>query len=129
MAQVQTEKLCLHSNRWMLSDLVKEILQERGYKVLTAFDGESGIEMFKKFQNEIALILSDIGLPKMSGWEMCNYIRDIKSNAKIIFASGYIDPMMRAEMNKIGIKEIVQKPYDPIQIIRKVREVIDSKDV
>ncbi len=127
--QQGTETILVVEDELMLSDLVKEILQERGYKVLTAFDGESGIEMFKKFQNEIALILSDIGLPKMSGWEMYNNIRNIEPDAKIIFASGYIDPLIRSEMFKIGIKEIVQKPYDPIQVIRKVRELIDFKDV
>lgn len=124
-----TETILVIEDEQMLSDLLKEIFQERGYKVLTAFDGETGIEMFKKFQNEIAIILSDIGLPKMSGWEMFNNIRDIDPYAKIIFASGYIDPQIRSEMFKTGIKEIVQKPYDPIQIIRKVRELLDMKDV
>lgn len=123
-----TETILVVEDELMLSDLVKEILQERGYKVLTAFDGESGIRMFKEFQNEIALILSDIGLPKMSGWEMFSNIREIDPKAKIIFASGYIDPQIRSEMFEIGIKEIVQKPYDPIQIIKKVREMIDLKE-
>lgn len=124
-----TETILVIEDEQMLSDLLKEIFQERGYKVLTAFDGETGIEMFKKFQNEIDLILSDIGLPKMNGWEMFNNIRDIDPHAKIIFASGYIDPQIKSEMFKTGIKEIVQKPYDPIQIIRKVRELLDMKVV
>ncbi|MDI6803358.1 MAG: PAS domain S-box protein [Bacteroidota bacterium] len=124
-----TETILVVEDELMLSDLVKEILQERGYKVLTAFDGESGIEIFKKHQNEIAIIFSDIGLPKMSGWEMYNNIRNIAPNTKIIFASGYLDPPIWSEMFKIGIKEIVQKPYDPIQIIKKVRQLLDTKDV
>ncbi len=120
------ETILVIEDELMLSDLVKEILIERGYKVLTAFNGEAGIEMFKEFRNEIAIVLSDIGLPKMSGWEMYNKIREIDADAKIIFASGYIDPEIRSEMFKIGIKEIVQKPYDPIQIIKKIRELLDT---
>jgi len=69
----------------------------------------------------------DLGLPKLSGDEVCRKIRAFDPSANFIIASGYLDPMIKTELSQVGVKGYIQKPYSPIEILKKIREVIDSQ--
>ena len=110
----------------MLVDLLKSLLEERGYLVLTAKDGEEAVDMYKRYKDTIALVLADIGLPKLSGHEVFQKIREINPMAKVILASGYLEPHLKSEILKAGAKAFVQKPYVPNEVLKRIREVIDK---
>jgi CheY-like chemotaxis protein len=122
-----TETILVIEDEEMLKDLVKVSLVSKGYTVLTAEDGMQGVEMYQSRQKEIAVVLSDVGLPLLSGPDVFRKIREINPEAKVILASGYFDPEMKSEMFKAGLKNFIQKPYMPDEVLQKIREVIDTK--
>ena len=82
--------------------------------------------MFLRYQHEISLVLTDYGLPKMDGLKMFQRVRLLRQDAKFIMASVYFEPERKSEIFDAGIIEIVQKPYESIELFRKIREVIDA---
>lgn len=107
-------------------DLVKLILEQKGYEVLTARDGLEAVELYRVESRKIVLVLTDMGMPRLGGWEAFQQIRQINPAAKFIFASGYLDPKLRSEMLEAGAKDFIQKPYVVDQVLRLVRKVIDG---
>ncbi len=122
-----TETVLIIEDEEMLKSLAKGILVSKGYTVLTAEDGMQGVELYRNHQKEIAVVLSDIGLPILDGHDVFRKIRTINPKAKIIFASGYFDPETKSEMFKAGLKNFIQKPYMHDEVLQKIREAIDTK--
>jgi len=110
-----------------LRDLLRMILEENGLKVLVAADGEEAIEIFTTHQDEIGLVLSDIGLPRLGGWEAFLKMREIKPELKGILASGFSSADVRSQIIKSGVMEFVQKPYNSLQIIEIVYKMLAMK--
>jgi PAS domain S-box-containing protein len=120
------ETILLVEDEPLLLDLLKLVLEEKGYRVATAVDGLQALEVYHKNIDTIDLVLSDMGLPKLGGWETFQRMRDINPNVKVILASGFVHPELKAEMINQGAKDFVQKPYVPSKILRRIREVLDG---
>jgi len=110
-----------------LQSLLKTFLEEKGYEVLTASNGLEAVERFQENKDRVALVFSDLGLPKLNGLDAFHRMKKIKPDIKTIFASGFIEPFEREEVRRMGVGEFLQKPYNPIQILRTVRNVLDSQ--
>ncbi|MBI3788475.1 MAG: response regulator, partial [Ignavibacteriales bacterium] len=110
----------------MLLELLQTLLEENGFKVFVARDGLEAVEMYVRHKDEISVVLSDMGLPKLGGWEAFQKMKEINPHVKSILASGYLDPKLRADMIKAGAKDFVQKPYIPDIILARIREVISE---
>jgi PAS domain S-box-containing protein len=121
-----TETVLLIEDEAVLRKLTQNILVSKGYTVLIAEDGMQGVELYRSHQKEIAVVLSDIGLPILGGHDVFRKIRAINPEAKIIFASGFFDPETKSEMFKAGLKNFIQKPYMLDEVLRKIREAIDT---
>lgn len=106
--------------------VLKEMLEENGYKVITAGDGKEAVEKYAVHKNNIALIISDMGLPKLSGVESFRLIKEINPFVKVIFASGFIQPQYKTEILQSGVKKFVHKPYTSNTILHAVRTVLDE---
>jgi PAS domain S-box-containing protein len=109
----------------IISQAISTLLESYGYKVIAAFDGYEAIEAFERQPDTISLVVMDIGLPKLNGWEAYEKIKSIKSDVKVIMASGYLDPKAKSERRINGSEEFIKKPYNPeellIAIDRKLR--------
>jgi len=112
----------------MLADLMVTTLISKGYAVLSASDGEEGVRVFQKYWKEIALVVTDLGLPKISGIEVVRRIRSINPSARIILSSGFIDAETKAEMITAGVEHFILKPYKAAEVLHTVRDVIDEKE-
>jgi PAS domain S-box-containing protein len=121
------ETILIVEDEEVLLDLVTTICQAKGYTILTARDGEEAVKTYAEHKEKISLVLTDLGLPKLGGFEEFLEIKRINPNVKVIFASGYVDPQLRGEMLKTGAQDFVQKPYEPNKILKKIREVLDKK--
>lgn len=121
-----TETVLVVEDEELLRELVTTLLSRSGYKVLIAGDGHEAIEVYKQHQNEIALVLADIGLPKLSGIEALTRMKEINPGVKAILASGYLDPELMNGIQKAGANDFLQKPYVPTEICRRVRLVLDA---
>jgi two-component system, cell cycle sensor histidine kinase and response regulator CckA len=103
------------------------MLESKGYKVLTAKDGSAAIKLYKKHKKIIDVVLTDMGLPEMTGMNVLKKLKEIDPNVCIICASGFFDPDVKHELYKSGVKGIVQKPYTSDDVLRKLREVLDAR--
>jgi DNA-binding NarL/FixJ family response regulator len=82
--------------------------------------------MYRKHQREVALVVTDIGLPKMGGQEVFLAVQKINPQVKVILVSGYLDPQAKADLFSAGAKGVIQKPYAPNEILKRVKEAINQ---
>ncbi len=107
--------------------VLKLSLQNKGYKILSAVDGREALDRFTENKESIHLVITDLGLPKLSGEILIREMKQLKPSIKIIVASGFIDPDQRTELLALGAKDIIMKPYDQTEVLEKVREVLDAR--
>lgn len=112
----------------MLRELLRSILTSKGHELLLAKDGEEGVEVFIKNKDRIDLVISDLGLPKLSGEEVVSRIRKISPQMKIAVASGFIAPEVKAVLDEEGVEHFVQKPYRAAEVLRTVNEMIANSE-
>lgn len=116
-----TETILVVEDEESLRDLMVELLAGRGYNVLTAKDGLKAVEVYSQHSREIALVITDFGLPKLGGYETLLKMKEINPAVKAIFASGYLDPDLKNKMLDAGACDFIQKPYVLTEICRRVR--------
>ncbi|MCX6136409.1 MAG: PAS domain S-box protein, partial [Ignavibacteriales bacterium] len=102
-------------------------LESKGYKVLLASNGEEAVRMYEQHKDGIHLVLSDMGLPKISGHEIFQILKESNPNLRMILTSGFIEPELRSLILRNGVRDFIQKPYSPIELLRSIRSVLDLK--
>ncbi len=120
-----TETILLVEDEELLRNMLRELLESKGYIIHAAVDGLEAVEFYKAHQNKIDLVLTDMGLPKMTGVEAFGKLKEINPNVKVLLASGFFEPNIKSELYKTGIKGFLQKPYKPEEVLLKIREVLD----
>jgi len=119
------ETLLLAEDDSMVNNLHKVLLEEAGYKVITAADGNEALSRFLECQDEIALLILDTVMPKMSGKDLFEAISIVNPGIKALFVSGYPAEVLRnADMVREDA-EIMFKPLSPNDLLNKVREILD----
>ncbi len=121
-----SETILVVEDEEMLTDFLSEILTRKGYKVLTAPDGETAVSVFAENFKRIDLVLSDLGLPKLAGADLLNELRKIDPRVRIIFASGFLEPDTKSNITDAGTRDFIHKPYTASEVPRKIREVLNS---
>jgi DNA-binding response OmpR family regulator len=122
-----TETLLVVEDEEMLMASLQMVLVEKGYNVLTAGDGLKALKIYQENKNDIALVLTDLGLPNMTGLEVCQRIKTINPNEHLILATGFLDPDVKLDFIEAGIRYFLYKPYDIREVLKVVREVLDKK--
>ncbi len=99
--------------------ITKQILESAGYKVLSANDGKVALQILEINSDHIDMVLTDIGMPHLSGTDLVKEIRQRYPYIKILLTSGFVDQHNYSE-------KFIQKPFTPEQLLRTVRKVLDS---
>lgn len=109
-------------------DLVTDTLQPLGYRVLEAPGGEDALELARCDGNPIHLLLTDVIMPGMNGGRLRDEFKMLYPDTKVVFMSGYVDSIVVQQVGggKKGV-EIVQKPFSPGKLARKLRGILDGK--
>jgi CheY-like chemotaxis protein len=107
--------------------LMQGFLERNGYSVLIARDGAEAIEVHQRHKDEIALVILDLGLPKLNGWQAFQRMRQLQPDLGALFATGFLSPEAEAEMHKGQPVTIIQKPYDLDELLAKISAVIRSE--
>jgi two-component system cell cycle sensor histidine kinase/response regulator CckA len=109
-----------------LRELARETLEHLGYRVLLATDGEEAVHRFQQDRDGIALLLFDVVLPKLGGPEAYARICEWNPSVPVVFTTGYsADTAMLSEVQRRHLP-LLQKPYSPRDLARKVREALDQ---
>ena len=101
-------------------------LRRHGHQVVMASDGEEGIERFRN--DTFDLVFTDLGMPRISGWEVGKTIKKINPKVPIVMITGWGMELDRDKMNENGIDLIVSKPFQFDQVIDLVSEAMDLKE-
>ncbi|HEQ60735.1 MAG TPA: PAS domain S-box protein [Firmicutes bacterium] len=120
------ETILLAEDEEMVRELAVRILEEAGYTVLPALNGEEAIELFEKHAEEVALALLDVIMPKKSGRAVHDRIKEIRSDVPVLFSSGYSVNSIDTGLVLDNGMELIEKPYDPDELMFKVRQLLDS---
>ena len=107
--------------------LLAEVLRNEGYRVETALSGEDALERLKTISPD--LILLDINMPGMSGYETLTEIRKRENYVSIIFVSARAETEEIAKGLDAGADDYVCKPYDPVELLARVRAQLRIQDL
>ena len=103
-------------------ELLALILDDVGFEVVTATDGEVGIAQFESHKDDLVLVICDMVMPKMNGAEVANYIGQGSKDMPILLSSGYDkDTFSNIKANIAGV---IQKPYHPDTLIKTVLQTL-----
>lgn len=105
-----------------LSTVLADYLQNKGYVVATASDGQEGWEMLMK--NHYDLVLSDITMPRMNGWQLLKSLRDSNNQVPLIFVTAKTDREDIIRGYNLGCDDYVTKPYSMDILICKIEAVL-----
>jgi two-component system cell cycle sensor histidine kinase/response regulator CckA len=111
-----------------LRDLLKTMLEAHEFKVLTAIDGLDAVEVFTKNKESIGVVLSDLGLPYLGGWDAFLRMKEINPRLKGILASGYFHPGVKEEIIKSGAENFIQKPYNTPEIVAMLHKMLGEEE-
>jgi two-component system cell cycle sensor histidine kinase/response regulator CckA len=110
----------------MILNIAAEILEQSGFSVLTAADGEEGLAKFRE-NLDISLVLLDLTMPRMSGDEVFRELRKIKPTVRVLLSSGYNEQDTTSRFAGKGLAGFIQKPYGAEQLVEAVRHVLQSE--
>ena len=106
-------------------DVGVKILQKLGYIVLEARDGKEAIEVFRKNQSEVNLVILDMKMPYNGGTAFLQ-LKKINADVKVLIASGYAKDQQIREMMEQGCSGFIQKPFSINALSRKIMNVLND---
>jgi DNA-binding response OmpR family regulator len=94
-------------------------LEHAGYTVLVAADGVEGVSVFKQYQPDIALLLTDVMMPNMNGLDLADCVLEIDAQMPVLFISGNAQQADRGW-------GCVAKPFTPVALVNRVRQALNT---
>ncbi len=106
--------------------LVKVVLEREGYQVVSAESGKDCLDALKK--QKVDLILLDIMMPKMSGWEVLKKVKKDYPKVKVVFLTVVkINEKMLADLIKDGLTDYIQKPCSNVEMVARVKKALGNE--
>ena len=115
-------KILMVDDEERMRKLVKDFLTIKGYRVLEAGDGEQAIDIFFK-EKDISLVILDVMMPKMDGWETCKTIRRY-SQVPIIMLTARSEERDELQGFELGVDEYISKPFSPKILVARVTAIL-----
>ena len=119
---MEAPKILVVDDESRMRKLVRDFLEKKNFQVLEAGDGEEAMDIFYE-EKDIALILLDVMMPKMDGWEVC---REIRKNSKvpIIMLTARGDERDELLGFDLGVDEYISKPFSPKILVARVEAIL-----
>jgi two-component system cell cycle sensor histidine kinase/response regulator CckA len=109
----------------LMRRLLERILCTDDTSVLLAADGQEAVDIYRDRKREISVVLLDLGLPKLSGWEVFKNLKQQNPDVCVIVASGYLDPDVKSRMHNAGVQYFIEKPYKLNELLSTLHGVIN----
>jgi CheY-like chemotaxis protein len=110
----------------MAITLVKRVLSDAGFHVITAQSGFECLELFRRRPHSCDLVLLDLAMPLMDGEETFQRLREIRADVPVVLCAGFIQQDCLERMMHVGLSGFLRKPLPPEEIIAHVRSVLDG---
>jgi CheY-like chemotaxis protein len=120
------ETILLVEDEAAVRGIALRALKEAGHTVLEASSGEEALRRAAAHEGAIDLLLSDVVMPGMDGWQLSERFAQLYPDTKILHMSGYTDKAaLHRELEAPGAN-FLQKPFTPAGLVRKIRQVLDT---
>jgi CheY-like chemotaxis protein len=110
----------------VVRELAAQILRGRGYTVYEASGGEEALAILKSRSEPVDLLLTDVVMPGMNGRILAERVREIRSEIRVLFVSGYLDRGGGGPQMLPADAAFLEKPYVPVRLIEAVQRVLDG---
>ncbi|RHX91893.1 hybrid sensor histidine kinase/response regulator [Leptospira stimsonii] len=108
----------------MVLEVLKDILEISGCKVFTANSGKDAVEIFQNQSLQFDLVITDLGMPEMSGDALFQKLKELKSDIKVILTSGHIERDKKDRLLFQGVQAILDKPYKIEEVQSVIRKIL-----
>ncbi len=119
----QGRTVLLIDDEEMVINICEMMLKKLGYEVLKAHNGHEGLQLFAANKSRIDLIISDLEMPKMNGWEVLDKLREIDPQIKVMLSSGALTDKDEQGVIDEGFSGFLKKPYSLTTLSEKMSEV------
>jgi two-component system, cell cycle sensor histidine kinase and response regulator CckA len=121
------ETILMADDEEMIRDMSRMILENLGYRVILAADGQESVDAFLENRDAIDLVVLDISMPRLSGLEAMRRVLTNAPETKVILSSGYSETSLgRKHIRQLGAADYILKPFTPPMIAQVVRKVLDT---
>jgi DNA-binding response OmpR family regulator len=103
-----------------LLEALSFLLTRHGFTVIKARDGVEAVDEFTRHSERIALVVIDLGLPRMSGWEAFLKIKEQSPSVNAVIMSGHLEANLKTEILRAGAKGYLQKPFAMSEALAEV---------
>ena len=124
---MESLKILVVDDENRMRKLVKDFLTKKGFAVIEAGDGEEAVDKFFE-EKDIALIILDVMMPKMDGWQVCREIRQY-SKVPIIMLTAKSDEKDELQGFDLGVDEYITKPFSPKILVARVEAILRRSNV
>lgn len=119
-----TESILIVEDEKALRELLRTVLEQHGYRVTFASDGETAANFFSASSQSFDVVLLDLQLPDISGLAVLERIKKLRPAQKFIAISGYTSPETEAALRRLGVRDQLLKPYHLGDLGRTLRNVV-----
>lgn len=123
-----SETILLVEDNELVRDLAKSILEQYGYRIYEAANGEEALSLYEREQLHPDLLVTDVVMPAMGGRQLAENLTRQRPDLKVLYLSGYTDDsILRYNVSESRV-DFLHKPFTPESLAFKVREVLDSNE-
>src|SRR2546425_1993837 len=121
-----TETILLVEDDRTMRLAAQQLLSKVGYRVVTAVDGQQGVEAYRAQRAALHLIITDVVMPKLSGFELYEVIRGESRGVRVLFMSGFPAPNFRKTVGQDPRVAFVTKPWTASELLAQVRLLLEA---
>ncbi|MCH7476516.1 MAG: PAS domain S-box protein, partial [SAR324 cluster bacterium] len=128
IAQGGHETILVAEDEQVLLEMVSDLLEDHGYSVLPARDGNEAVSIFQEKAQEIDLVILDVVMPNLGGREAYKRIKGIRPSVPVLFSTGYSASVLDSDFMEKNKPALLQKPYSPMALYKIVREQLAAAE-
>ncbi len=124
---VGNERVLVVEDEELVRNFVRRVLENAGYEVLTACDGQEALEVLEGLEAPADLVVTDVVMPRMKGPELVERLSTIWPETAVLYMSGYIDNREVSAQLADHANAILRKPFSTTELTEQVRFLLDQR--